>query len=82
MIHARMVANGAKLFLPFDEVVAWLEASLLDPSEGEEPPTVGRWRQQKGPDEPQWLRRRESMSTSYGEMPCPRRFLELVLCEG
>ena len=38
-----------------DEVAAWLEASLLDPSEGEtEVPThVGRWRQQKGPDEPQ-----------------------------
>ena len=38
-----------------DEVAAWLEASLFDPSEGEtEVPThVGRWRQQKGPDEPQ-----------------------------
>ena len=38
-----------------DEVVAWLEAGLLDLREGEteEPSHVGRWRQQKGPDEPQ-----------------------------
>ena len=38
-----------------DEVVAWLEAGLLDPCEGEteEPFHVGRCRQQKGPDEPQ-----------------------------
>ena len=38
-----------------DEVVAWWEAGLLDPREGEaeEPSHVGRWRRQKGPDEPQ-----------------------------
>ena len=37
------------------EIEAWWEAGLLDPSEGEtqEPSRVGRWRQQKGPDEPQ-----------------------------
>ena len=28
------------------------------------------------------LRRRESASTSHRKMPCPRRFLELVLCKG
>ena len=52
MIHGSMVTNGAKVIPSLDEVVAWLEASLLDPSEGEteEPSHV---RQQKGPDEPQ-----------------------------
>ena len=39
----------------WDETEAWWEAGLLNPSEGEteEPSRVGRWRQQKGPDEPQ-----------------------------
>ena len=38
-----------------DEVMAWLEAGLLDPCEGETEELfhVGRWRRQKGPDEPQ-----------------------------
>ena len=38
-----------------DEFEPWREAGLLDPSEGEpeEPSRVGRWRQPKGPDEPQ-----------------------------
>ena len=38
-----------------DEVVAWLEASMLDPSEGEieEPSHVGSWRQPKEAVEPQ-----------------------------
>ena len=38
-----------------DEVMACLEAGLLDATEGEteEPSHVGRWRQQNGPDEPQ-----------------------------
>ena len=38
-----------------DEVVAWLEAGMLDTREGETEELfhVGRWRQQKGPDEPQ-----------------------------
>ena len=36
-----------------NEVAAWFEAGLLDPSEGEteEPSHVGRWRRQKGPAE-------------------------------
>ena len=38
-----------------DEVVAWWEAGLLDPREGEteEPCHAGRWRRQKWPGEPQ-----------------------------
>ena len=39
----------------WDEIEASWKASLLDPREGEseEPSRAGRWRQQKGPDEPQ-----------------------------
>ena len=44
-----------EVILSLDEVVAWLEAGLLDPREGETEELfhVGRWRRQKGPDEPQ-----------------------------
>ena len=52
-----------------DEVVAWLEAGLLDPSEGEteEPSHVGRWRQQKGPHEPQAAFEKEAEEERIGE---------------
>ena len=64
-----MVANRAEVIPSLDEVVAWLEAGLLDPSEGEteEPSHVGRWRQQKGPDEPQAAVEREVEEERIGE---------------
>ena len=45
----------AEVIPPLDEVVAWLEAGMLDPSEGEteEPSHLGRWRQPKEAVEPQ-----------------------------
>ena len=48
-------AERIEVIPSLNEVVAWWEAGSLDPSEGEteEPLHVGRWRQQKGPDEPQ-----------------------------
>ena len=79
MIHGSVVANGTKSFPHWTK--SWLgwRPACCDVREGEteDPFHVGRWRPQKGPDEPQAAV--ESMSTSHTEMPCLRRFLKLVL---
>ena len=79
VIHGSMVANGAKVIPSLDEVVAcWTPAKakpknrlILGAGDGRRDQMSFR----------QQLRKRESTST-VGEMPCLRRFLELVLCRG
>ena len=89
MIHRSMVANGAKLFPHWTKSwLGWRPASWTSAkAKPKNRPMSGagdsrRDQMSLGHQLRRRLRRRESMSTSHREMPCPRRFLELVLCKG
>ena len=83
-IHGSMVANGAKLFPHWTK--SWLgwRPACWTPVKAKPKNCLMLGAGDSGRDQMslrQQLRRRDTMRTSHREMPCSRRFFELVLCK-